>query len=254
MADLVFQNLDKFQFLTRNKAQIEAYLHHIDGRLVSDHGRDRTAVTIEDVWVITNCEAGITQGKVNPRFRHSEGEVGFYPLPSNIAFWNGADAPPFDRFTSLEENVFHYLLYIGHLKNRVVKTIDGLELHRDLFRGHAGAPSAARHAKIVAGIVHGYFFKGTYSDQIVPLQHLLDGYTRDRGLADMMRTTTYKHAGTTIMSNREANIATALRRVQQRPVMRVATGIPMPPAHEVSASRRRKVKARARKSQRTSAG
>jgi hypothetical protein len=250
MAELVFRNLNKFQFLTRNKAQIDAYLQHVDGRLVARYGAGRMPVTAHDIWVITNCEAGIdASGKVDPRFRHSAGEVGFYPLPNNIAFWNGSDAPPFDQFTSLELNVYHYLLYLGHLKNRAVRTVDGVKLYSDLFRGRTGGATPARHAKIVAGIVHGYFVSSNYGDRSVPLQHLLAGYARDQGLAAMMSTTTYRHANTPVLTGRERNIADALRRMESgaRATLEIAFPIGLEDSRAASAPRSRRKKKSARK-------
>ena len=211
MDNLVFQNLTKFEFLARNRVTISVDLDRITLALRAKYGAQAEPVTVEDVWVITNCEAGITSsGKVNPSFVHSLGEVGFYPLPSNIKDWNGPDAPAWNLPSPIETNVHHYLLYMGHLKNKVVKTIDGHQLYRDLFRGRQGTDATGTNAKVLAGVVHGYFFAGNYSDGTVPLQHLLDGYDDGTRLADMMRTTKYVHAGTSIIANRERNIDSAL--------------------------------------------
>jgi hypothetical protein len=207
--------LDKFEFLERNNDAIEELLGEISAILTTEHGADARPVTLEDVWVITNCEAGLTKkGKVNPSFVHSEGEVGLYPLPKNIKDWNGPDAPPFNKQTSLETNVHHYYLYLGHLKNKAVKTVSGIKLYRDLFRRENGDQALEIDAKMLAGVVHGYFFGGAYSDGKVPLQHLLDGYARDDDLADMMRATKYKHGQTSIVANRAKNIDAALERLK----------------------------------------
>jgi hypothetical protein len=212
--DLIYKNLDKFQFLIRNEEEIDRYLVNIAGRLVERYGADISRVTIDDVWVITNCEAGTTRGKVNPSFVHSSGEVGLYPLPENIAYWNGHDAPAWNKKTSLEDNMYHFFLYMGHIKNRVVKTVNGMKLYRDLFRRDRGAGASEFNAKVLAGVVHGYFDSGKYRDGRIPLRHLIDGHKNDRSLADMMGETKYKYAGTSIIANREANIRNALERLQ----------------------------------------
>jgi hypothetical protein len=213
MGNLVFQNLTKFEFLERNQAEIESQLDGIGGILRGRYGQDAESVTLDDVWVITNCEAGIkTNGHVDPDFVHSLGEVGLYPLPEKIKDWNGPNAPHWDRPMPIETNVAHYFLYMGHLKNKVVKTIDGHDLHRDLFRGRQGPNAAEINSKVLAGVVHGYFFAGNYSDGKVPLQYLMHGYDIDTGLAEMMRTTKYVHAGKPLMANRERNIKDALDR------------------------------------------
>lgn len=217
MADLIYKKLDKFEFLIRNQGEIDRFLANITGRLVERYGADISRVTIDDVWVITNCEAGTTKtGKVNPGFVHSLGEVGLYPLPKNIAYWNGRDAPAWNKKTSLKDNVYHYFLYMGHLKNRVVKTVNGMKLHRDLFRRDGGASASEFNAKILAGVVHGYFYSGNYRDRKIPLRYLIDGYKNDHSLADMMRGTKYIHAGTSIIANREANTRIALQKLHGR--------------------------------------
>jgi hypothetical protein len=94
LGDLVYKNLGKFEFLIQNERQIERYLENIAGRLVERYSADISRVTTHEVWVITNCEAGITKtGKINPGFVHSLGQVGLYPLPEKITYWNGPDAP-----------------------------------------------------------------------------------------------------------------------------------------------------------------
>lgn len=157
-----------------------------------------------------NCEGGITHGTIDPNFRHSLGEIGVFPLPANIRDWNGADAPAWNRPMPIETNIYQYLLYLGHLKNKDVKHVGALVLYRDLFRGHDDAAGHTINAKLLAGVVHGYFYSGNYTDRNVPLQYLIDGYKNDVSLAELMRPTKYVHAGTTIISNREANINEAL--------------------------------------------
>lgn len=44
--------------------------------------------------VLLYCESGLKRsGHVDPDHRHSEGERGLLPLPENVRFWNGSDAP-----------------------------------------------------------------------------------------------------------------------------------------------------------------
>ena len=214
MTDLVFQGLSKFEFLRRNQDELADCLQRVGDALREKYGASAVPVTVTDMWVITNCEGGITHGKIDPNFRHSLGEIGLFPLPENIRDWNGRDAPAWNRPMPIEVNVFHYLLYLGHLKNKDVKHVEGLALYRDLFRDHEGAGGEVMNAKILAGVVHGYFFSGNYPDRTVPLRFLIDGYENDVSLSELMRHTRYVHAGTTIVSNREANIEDALNALQ----------------------------------------
>lgn len=214
MAGLVFQGLGKFEFLRRNRDELADYRRRAGETLRARYGANAMPVTVTDTWVITNCEGGITRGKIDPDFRHSLGEIGLFPLPSNISDWNGPDAPAWDRPMPIEVNVFQYLLYLGHLKNRNVKRVDGLALYRDLFSGHDGSAGEVLNAKILAGVVHGYFFSGNYANRQVPLQFLIDGYRNDVSLSAMMSGTGYVHAGTSIVANRETNINDALEALQ----------------------------------------
>ena len=211
MPNFVTSNLSKREFLNRNRQLIEETLGSVDARLAASHGAGRVSTTLLDVWVITYCEAGITSsGNVDPSFHHSEGEIGLYPLPSNVQFWNGSDAPAHDVQQPTDVNVFHYYLYLGQLKNKVVKTLDGMKLYRDLFRLEGVADLQQLNAKLLAAVVHGYFFEGNYDDDRVPLDHLLAGFKAGHRLEDIMAPTTYKHAGTSIVSNRRRNIDAAL--------------------------------------------
>ena len=211
MPNFAVSGLTKRQFLNRNLLSIRETLELVDARLADAYGAGRVNTSPLDVWVITYCEAGITSsGHVNPSFQHSEGEIGLYPLPSNVKFWNGPDAPAHNIESPVEVNAFHYYLYLGHLKNKMVKTLNGMQLYRDLFRLEAVADRPRLNARLLAAVVHGYFFEGNYDDDRVPLDHLLAGFRAEQRLEDIMAPTKYKHAGTSIISNRRRNIDSAL--------------------------------------------
>ena len=80
----------------------------------------------------------------------------------------------------------------------------------DEFKTPGISGNAERETKVLAGVVHGYFTGGTYSDRTVPFDHLLDGFANDVALPDLMRNTKYRHAGSTILVNRQRNIDEAL--------------------------------------------
>ena len=101
------------------------------------------------------------------------------------------------------------LLYMGHLKN---KDLTGAprRLYGGLFdlTGISGNPTVG--AKVLAGVVHGYFYSGNYSDRSVPFDHLVESYQGDERLSEFMKNTNYRHAGTSVLTGRERNIDTAL--------------------------------------------
>jgi hypothetical protein len=74
--------------------------------------------------------------------------------------------------------------------------------------GISGNPTIG--AKVLAGVVHGYFYSGNYSDRSVPFDHLVESYQGDERLSEFMKNTNYRHAGTSVLTGRERNIDTAL--------------------------------------------
>lgn len=209
---LLHRGLSKDDFLVRNRSVIGSYRAASENELRRQYGTGFLPVSWADIWVIVFCEAGIdSHGHVDPTFHHSMGEIGLLPLPSNISFWNGPAAPQSNKKHSLEANVFHYILYLGHLKNRSVKKIADTPLYSGLFESEKSKHESEKNARILAGVVHGYFFAGNYRDNRVPLTLLKDCYEAGRPLPTVMAKTKYKHAGTAIIRNRAQNIEMALR-------------------------------------------
>jgi hypothetical protein len=110
----------------------------------------------------------------------------------------------------LETNLFHFYLYLGQLKNKVVTSTGRFDLYPGLFRwtGIHGTPE--HEAKLLAGVVHGYFYSPNYSDRHVPFDHILNGFAANERLTTIMGSTRYVHAGTSVLVGRERNIAVAL--------------------------------------------
>lgn len=209
MCELEYKNLNKKEFLKANKKYIDRLLIEINTKLREKYTWRFSKLTLLDIWVITYAEAGIDgQGHIAPHYEHSNGEIGMYPLPKNIQSWNGPAAPHYNEPHQIDENVKHYFKYMGHLKSRVVKRQDDVSLYRDLF--NFTGTEKEKDARILAGVIHGYFYSGNYSDGHVPLNHLIDGYDTEVSLPDLIRSTLYKHAGTDIIQNRAKNIDTAI--------------------------------------------
>jgi metacaspase-1 len=208
-ATLVTDGVTKEQFLLQNKAALDKILAAVNDKLRTKYGADASLVSREDLCVLFYCESGLKAGKVDANYQHSEGERGVLPLPSNIQTWNGANAPAWDQPMSAVLNVEHFFLYIGHLKN---KDLTGAPRHiyDGLFdvSGIRGNPAVG--AKVLAGVVHGYFDSGNYQDRSIPYDHLIASYRADERLAEFMKNTTYRHAGTAVLTGRERNIETAL--------------------------------------------
>jgi hypothetical protein len=206
----VWQGLSKSEFLSLNKARLMQEIRAINDLLGAKYGGGFTRLSEHDVWVLTYIEAGLKNGRVDPGFTHSEGERGLLPLPSNVTFWNGADAPAWNRPMPIEDNLHHFYLYLGNLMNKSVKETPRFVLYRDLFGWPSISGDAVRQAQLLAGVVHGYFFSGNYSDRKVPFDHILNGFGQGQAPDVIMRTTKYVHAGRSLMTNRARNIAAAL--------------------------------------------
>lgn len=203
---------DKTAFFADNRQRFEMQIAEVNTALGATYGQALQPLSQEDVAVVFMVEAGIDAGgRVDPHFVHSNGEVGLFPLPNTIADWVGTGAPAFNRPMPLDVNIRAYLTYLGALKNKVVKTVAGIPLYPGLFRedGIVGHPDRA--AKLLAGIVHGYFWSGNFSGGRVPFAHILAGYAQDQPLDHIMASTGYVHAGKPLMTNRQRNIERAFR-------------------------------------------
>lgn len=205
------QSLTKKEFLINNAELLNLALTRANTSILSEYPDDATQVTKEDLYVLLNSEAGLEDGKVDPDHRHSEGERGLFPLPNNIRDWVGDHAPVWNQPMPLDVNIDSFLLYLGQLKNKQVAVNQGFKLYRQLFRapGINGQPTI--QARLLAGVVHGYFYSGTYRGGMKPqIATLLAGYAEQQDLGSMLDGTGYVHGGTAIVSNRAENIETAL--------------------------------------------
>lgn len=207
---LTWRGLDKRGFLTTNRAALARLLAEVATR----QGRvypDLAPLTELDLWVITFVEAGLGSQGIDPEFRHSLGEIGLYPLPNNIAYWIGPDAPAWNRPMPIEMNIESYVLYLGQIRNKTVSTTDGRRLYRDLFRTPGIAAAPERQARLLAGIVHGYFVSSNYRNHKVPFDKLLTSFACDEPVDKMLAGTGYVHSGSTILTNRQRNIDAGIK-------------------------------------------
>lgn len=214
-SDYVWRNLSKEAFLQRNRQQLRREINAVNAVLGASYAPDVIHVTEADVWVLTYIEAGLTQGRVDPEFEHSEGERGMLPLPRNVRYWNGPSAPRWDRPMPLQQNLHHFFLYLGQLMNKVVRTTPRFTLYRDLFRWDSIKGDPQKQVQLLAGVVHGYFVSTNFTDGRVPFDEILNRFAAGLGPDAVMAGTRYKHAGTSILTNRARNIASALRLLGQ---------------------------------------
>ena len=206
---LVHEDLTKKQFLTRNQVALSTLLGGVNAHLITTYGATARPVGDLDFKVLFHCEAGLRpDGRIDIHHAHSLGERGLLPLPANLDYWTGDSAPDPYKPMPLLRNVEQFALYLGAIKNKSIFTLQGLTIYRDLF-GKVPADEATQ-ARLLAGIVHGYFYGANYADQKVPYTLLLERYSKKLPTDKVITGTKYVHADTTVITNREANIATAL--------------------------------------------
>ena len=206
-----WQGLGKPAFMSQNKSEFSALIDTVNGALRDTYGSSFVPLSLLDMYVIVYCEAGFRNGVIDPDAAHSLGERGLLPLPSNLSFWMGSAAPAHDQLLSLPENVTFYGHYLGHVKNKAVRSSDVGMLYRDLFAANQIVDSPVRQAKLLAGIIHGYFLDQNYrGGRRADLDQLLTSYRSDVDIDRMLSGSGYVHDGTGILRNRQRNIDAAL--------------------------------------------
>lgn len=208
----VWEGLDKRAFLSANASRIREMLVEVNGWSADRHGAGALPLTSQDLAVLIYCEAGFRNGAMDAHATHSLGERGLLPLPSNLSFWIGESAPGHGTLLALPENVALYALYLASIKNRSVRSSAVGMLYTELFRADDISDHTVRSAKLMAGVIHGYFLDMNYrGGKTADPVALMTGYQADLGVDDMLAGTGYVHLGTTILSNRQRNIDAAVR-------------------------------------------
>lgn len=204
-------NRSKTEFFRDNAASIKATIREANQWSNGEFGAQISELTLTDVAVVFMAEAGLTaSGVVDPHYIHSNGEYGLLPLPRNITYWVDNSAPDFNSEMSISENIRYYFRYLVALKNKSVKSLMGRILYRELFQEPGITEKPSREASLLAGVVHGYFWDGNYSNGQIPVEDILRGYVLDMPLGDLMRNTVYVHAGKSLMDGRQRNIDAGL--------------------------------------------
>lgn len=211
-SDWQWQGLSKSGFMRANAPRIRALVDRVNAQLSSEYGASHTALSIIDLFILIYCEAGYRNGAMDPEAHHSLGERGLLPLPNNLDFWLGGPAPSHDAALPLARNISLYAAYLGQVKNKKVKNSAHGYLYCDLFLRPGIAGEATRQAKLLAGIIHGYFLTANYRGGKAPdFPHMLSAYAGDLPIQVMLRGSGYVHDGTTILRNRQSNVDGAVQ-------------------------------------------
>ena len=202
--------LTKHRFVRENLETIKSLIRHINDEATLLFDNKIVDLTLHDVCAVLNAEAGLDRyGNVNPAHIHSLGEHGLLPLPTNIDFWIDGDAT-WNKPMDLGKNMYFFFSYCSSIKNKAFKTIDGKRLYRELFELAFSRQDLDMQARLLAGVVHGYFEIGTYSSKVVPLDYLIAEYSKLTPVDRMMTKTDYMRGNIELLQNRHVNLEQGL--------------------------------------------
>ena len=181
-------------------------------------------LSLEIVWPIMYAEIGLSNGKVDPDFVHSEGERGALPLPSNLKMWTGdSKAPAAEKAIPLEDNIRWFIRYLA-----------GLTTHSTYKAWFTGITTSFPFMRRLAAVVHGWGYKGVYSGSNFNAAKAREAAESSPAEADrILKKMGYKNAGKGIVPGRLKNLDSAYDMVE-------ALGLKQPevPASEVSTDTR----------------
>jgi len=182
-------------------------------------------LSLEIVWPVFYAEMGLTNGKVDPDYIHSEGERGILPLPSNLSHWtDDPKAPKPEDEISVEDNVRWFLRYLRGL-------IDSSS-YRAWFKD---VTDPFLYMRRLAAIVHGWGYKGVYSGGKFSVTRAREAAEASPDEADrILQKMGYKNAGKGIVPGRLKNLDHAFDMVK---VLDLES--PVIPAGELSTKERK---------------
>ncbi|MBL4637646.1 MAG: hypothetical protein JKY56_27575 [Kofleriaceae bacterium] len=192
---LLHDGRTKEEFVEDNWVELQRMVIRVNSTLDSIYSSTRLLTTADVVLALYAEMAIHGDGTVDIFATHSEGERGLVPLPSNISYWIGNSAPPWDSLHSIEDNIFSFAYYLGQIKNKEVGESAGRTLYGDLFLFPGVADQFLPEARVAAGVLHGYFYSGAYIDgATIPFDAILQGLSNGDSLPSILQGTGYKNA------------------------------------------------------------
>ncbi len=184
--------LTKEEFLETNAIELDQMAREQD-------------LSLEIVWPIMYAEMGLTNGRADPGFVHSEGERGVLPLPSNLSRWTGdPKAPQSEDKIPLEDNIRWFMQYL--------KGITTSSTYKTWF---SGVSASFPYMRRLAAIVHGWGYKGVYSGNKFSVKQAREAAEASPNEADrILKKMGYKNAGKKIVPGRLKNLDHAFDMVE----------------------------------------
>jgi hypothetical protein len=204
--------LNKDNWFNLNKKSIKLMVDQINGE--NDYGN---CLYYEDAFAVMYAEIAIDKnGNLNPSAIHSEGEYGLFPLPEVLGYFVGDEtAPrPADKISTVR-NIYWFLRYMHSLKNKdlgatlmigsvVTKLYYGLWYYKSI-----GA-SPKLSANLLAAVVHGYFYSRNFTGSSKTYSEILNRIANGLPADQVVKGTSYIHAGKPMMVGRAVNIKKGL--------------------------------------------
>ncbi len=214
--NLISNDLNPSEFIETNAEAISQIVEAVNQHIAASYD-NAIPVSLEDALCSIYMAMGLSSsGMLDPDHTHSEGERGLLPLPANIKFWLGNDAPRWDKAMPLRVNIESWVLYLGILKNRQVVTREGSKyktLYRDLFVGKE--LTEAVNARILYATLLGYFNSGAYrNSNPEELDQVADRLREGGTLASCVEATSYFHSRSGLVVAWEKKFMEALRIAQ----------------------------------------
>ncbi len=141
--------LTKDAWFHAHRSLLEEYLV----RAHAEDGRSLPVLPARAALAVMYAEVGLTDGKPDPYYVHSNGERGLFPLPLNLEYWTGAPCPAPGQLAP-ELNVYWFIRYL-------------LGIVRSPAYGYFFADlEEAAAARVLAAVVHGYGGEWNFAAEI----------------------------------------------------------------------------------------
>ena len=160
--------LTKKEFFTQQGFWDLLHQANEDHRRVHDLSRGpMLRVTPQDAIPTGWAEIGFRNGKTDPRYRHSNGEKGLFPLPSNWEYWAREKADVAEHDMTPAQNTYAFLRYMVGLKNSSKYGHYFLEIDRY-------QDMASHNSGVMAAVVHGYGYEPNFKNKVPSVSCLME--------------------------------------------------------------------------------
>lgn len=167
-------------------------------RAVGSSAGTMKTLTAQEAIAVGWAEIGYRNGKTDPRYRHSNGEFGLFPLPSNWSYWARETPDVEEQDMTPAQNTYAFLRYMVGLKN-------SSEYGRHFLASDPFDDIGRHNTGVMAGVVHGYGYAPNFGATKPEPNGMMEiaGTMMLGPLARQLRRFGFKHQGDVIKSRLE---------------------------------------------------